>query len=86
MQESFGINDIPSYTAWDVPKMLLDFMKLSDVTDDFWYPRCSALYVILAISHIPYKLRPLYGFLSADVDKAVWVSYEDGLMTFYTSN
>ena len=31
-------------------------------------------------------LRALYGFLSADVDKSVWVWYEDGLMTFYTSN
>ena len=31
-------------------------------------------------------LRPLYGFLYADVYKYVWVWYEDGLMTFYTSN
>ena len=31
-------------------------------------------------------LRVLYGFLYADVDKAVWVWYEDGLMPFYTSN
>ena len=31
-------------------------------------------------------LRALYGFLSADVDKSVWVWYEDGLMTIYTSN
>ena len=32
------------------------------------------------------ELRPLYGFLYADVDKSVWVWYEDGLMTFCTSN
>ena len=34
----------------------------------------------------PQFLRALYGFLFADVDKSVWVWYEDGLMTFYTSN
>ena len=32
------------------------------------------------------KLRALYGLLYADVDKSVWALYEDGLMTFYTSN
>ena len=44
---------------------------------------CSIIYVLNAICR---RLRALYGGLSADVYKSVWVWYEDGLMTFYISN